>query len=575
MKDILKKLTKYKIQIMIIIIFIFVQVIAELFMPTIMADIVDVGITTGDTKYILFRGAIMLGVALIGVVGAIIGGFFSSKVSSIFGCRLRNEIFEKVTRFSLDEFDEKGTASFITRTTNDVTQIQQFVYIMLRMFLRAPIMCIGGIIMAVSKNAKLSIVFLLIVPLIALAIFIVAKLAFPLFNKMQKKLDRLNLVLREQLTGIRVIRAFNRSKYEKNKFKTANEDLRDVAIKVNKLTAALMPVMMLIMNLTTVIIIWFGAIQIDNGNMQVGDLMAFVQYAMQILFSFIMVSMLFIMFPRAQASAKRINEVLSMEKKLEVKKEDNISKDIISIEFENVDFRYKGAEEKALRNINLYAEKGDTIAIIGGTGAGKSTLINLIPRFYDIEKGKIKINNEDYRNYSVESIRKEIGYVPQKSVLFSGSVKENVVFGSKKDNSRVEEVIELSQSKEFVDNMSEKTETFIAQGGKNISGGQKQRLSIARAIYKKPSIYLFDDSFSALDFKTDAKLRSALKNEMQNSISFIVAQRVSTIMNFSKIVVLNEGEIVGMGKHKELLKNCDVYKEIVNSQLSEEELLNA
>ncbi len=444
---------------------------------------------------------------------------------------------------------------------------------MLRMMISAPMMCIGGIIMAVSKDAKLSLVIIVVMPILAMAIGIIGKKGMPLFKMMQLKIDKLNLVLRENLTGIRVIRAFNRIDHEKKRFDKANLDLTNTAIKVNKIMAALMPIMMVVLNFTTIAVVWFGGIRIDNGSMQVGDLMAFIQYVMQIMFSLIMVSMMFILIPRASASAVRINEVLDTVSEINDGDNTKSSNKKGYIEFKDVTFNYPGAEKPALSNISFSAKPGETTAIIGGTGSGKSTLISLIPRFYDVSGGSILVNGIDIREMTQEDLRLKVGFVPQKAVLFSGTIADNIRYG--KENASYEEVkhaAEIAQASDFISNMKDGFESVISQGGTNVSGGQKQRLSIARALVRRPEIYVFDDSFSALDFKTDAKLRAALKKETGKSTVIIVAQRVSTVMNADRIIVLDDGQIAGIGNHKELLNTCDVYREIVSSQLSEEEL---
>ncbi len=569
-----KNLKPYSASIGIVLVLMFFQSLSQLYLPTLMSDIVDIGVVMGDTKYILKVGGFMLLVAIGGTISTVIASFFSSKISVGFGKDLRRKVFTRVESFSLNEFDKFGTSTLITRTTNDITQVQQVTILILRMMVSAPMMCIGGIVMAVSRDVKLSLVIVVIIPVLVALIAVVAKKGIPLFKAMQLKIDKINLVTREGLTGIRVIRAFNRIDSEKKRFNDANKDLMSTAIKVNRIMASLFPIMMLLLNLTTVAIIWFGGIRIDNGNMQVGDLMAFIQYVMQIMFALIMFSMMFVMVPRASASAVRINEVLEVNPEIKDSKK-TIKADSKRgfIELKDVTFSYHGAEEPALKNISFSAEPGEVTAIIGGTGSGKSTLVNLIPRFYDIDSGSIYINGVDIREMTQEDLRAKIGFVPQKAVLFSGTITQNIKYG--KENATDDEIFhaaEIAQAAEFITEMKEGFDSFISQGGTNVSGGQKQRLSIARALVRQPEIYVFDDSFSALDFKTDAKLRIALKNETKESTVIIVAQRVSTVMNADRIIVLDEGSIVGMGKHKELLKNCEIYREIVASQLSEEEL---
>ncbi len=553
---------------------IFIQVILELFLPTLMGNIVDIGVTNGDTPYIFKTGGIMIIIALAAILLAVVSMYLSSRISMAFGRNLRSEVFKRAEEFSLNEFDKIGTSSLITRTTNDITQIQQVVMMSLRMMARAPIMAIGGIIMAVSKNAKLSLIIVFVMPIIILVITIVTKKGVPLFKAIQTKLDRLNQVLRENLMGVRVIRAFNRVDYEQKRFDAANKDLTDTTIQVNKILAAMMPVMTLILNFTIIAVIWFGSINIDNGVMKVGDLMAYIQYIMQILFALMMLSMIFVMIPRASASATRINQVLDTEPEIKDPEKANIV-DIKNgiVEFQKVTFTYPGAEEPALKDISFIAKPGEVTAIIGGTGSGKSTLINLIPRFYDIDSGSVSLDGVDIRELTQENLRQNIGLVPQRAVLFTGTIEENIKYG--KEDASEEEIshaADVAQASEFILNLEDKFKSLITQGGTNLSGGQKQRLSIARALVRKAKVYLFDDSFSALDFKTDAKLRSALKSETTDTTLIVVAQRVSSVIDADQIIVLDKGIILGIGKHEELLKTCHVYREIVSSQLSEEEI---
>jgi ATP-binding cassette subfamily B multidrug efflux pump len=583
-------LKSYSLQIVAIVILIFTQVIANLYLPSLMADIINKGIVQKDVvqtisflgfsgsyqgvDYILRTGGIMLLISAGGAICSIISTFFSSRTAVGFGRIIRNKLFTKVEGFSLHEFDKIGTATLITRTTNDVTQIQAVTVMIFSIMLFAPLTGIGGIVMALKEDAPLTWIFAIIIPLLGIIIGLTLKSAMPLFKLMQVKIDKLNLVLREGLTGIRVIRAFNRIDTEKVRFDIASTDLMDNAIKVNKIMAFLMPIMMLIMNVTTIAIIWFGGIRIDEGKMQIGSLIAFIQYGMQILFGFLMLSMVFIMIPRAQASAIRINEVLDMDSEiLDPKNTILADKESGYVEFKNVSFSYPGADQPAINNITFSARPGEITAIIGGTGSGKSTLVNLIPRFYDTTTGSVLVDGVDIKEMSQENLRAKIGFVPQKTVLFSGTITDNIKYG--KDNATIDEIkhaANVAQATDFISGMSEGYEHVIAQGGTNVSGGQKQRLSIARALVRKPEIYIFDDSFSALDFKTDAKLRAALKNETEKATVIIIAQRVATVMDADRIIVLDDGQISGMGTHKELLTNCKVYHEIVSSQLSEEEL---
>ncbi|MCM3340789.1 MULTISPECIES: ABC transporter ATP-binding protein [unclassified Paenibacillus] len=574
MMKLFRFLRPYRIPIGFVLALVFVQSLSDLYLPTLMSDIVDTGIVQGDTPYILRIGGFMLLVAAGGMICSIGASYLSSKVAAGFGRLLRGKVFAHVENFSLQEFDKIGTASLITRTTNDITQLQQVLIMILRMMVSAPMMCIGGIIMAVSKDAKLTLVLAVAIPLLALAIFAVASKGIPLFKAMQVKLDKLNLVLREGLTGIRVIRSFNRIDHEKERFNEANQDLTNTAVKVNRIMASLMPLMMLAMNFSTIAIIWFGSIRIDNGHMQVGSLMAFIQYAMQIMFSLIMVSIIFVMIPRASASAARINEVLNMQSEIkDAAQVKQANRERGYIEFNDVTFSYPGAEQPAISNISFSASPGETTAIIGGTGSGKSTLLSLIPRFYDVDSGSIMVNGVDVREMAQQDVRSKIGFVPQKAVLFTGTINDNICYG-KQDatDEEIRHAANIAQATEFISAMQDGFDSEIAQGGSNVSGGQKQRLSIARALVRRPEIYVFDDSFSALDFKTDAKLRAALKEETTESTVLLVAQRVSTVMDADRIIVLDEGRIAGIGTHRQLMDSCSVYREIVSSQLSEEEI---
>ncbi|MBU9714384.1 ABC transporter ATP-binding protein [Evansella tamaricis] len=573
MLSMLKHLKPYKLSIVFIILLTMAGTLLELYLPTLMADVVDIGIVNEDIPYILQTGGWMVVCAILAILLTVLVNFFASKVAMGFGKDVRRKLFVNVENFSLQEFEKIGPASLITRSTNDVKQIQDVLNMILRMMTRAPLMLLGGIILAVSRDQTLSLIFLVALPILALTIFLISRKAIPLFGELQKRTDRLNLLLRESLIGTRVVRAFNRVEFEKKRFNEANEAFRDTGIQVNKIISFLFPSMLIIMNFTNIAIVWFGAVRIDNGAMQVGNLMAFLQYSMMILMSLIMLSFAFIMIPRAQASAKRVNEVLLIDPDIkDPERAKPVSDATAQLAFQNVTFRYAGAEKAAVENITFTANQGETTAIIGSTGAGKTTLVQLIPRFYDIESGSISLNGADIRDMTQKALRAKIGYVPQKASLFSGTIAENVRFGNKDaTEEEVLDALETAQAIEFVKEKKEGIHTYIEQAGSNLSGGQKQRLSIARALVRKPDVYIFDDSFSALDYKTDANLRKALKRETENAIIILVAQRVNTVMDADRIIVLNEGKVAGMGTHEELIQNNTIYQEIVASQKTEGE----
>ncbi|MFA7533169.1 MAG: ABC transporter ATP-binding protein [Tissierellaceae bacterium] len=529
-----------------------------------------------QSNYILYIGGIMLLISILSAVASISVGFLSSRVSARLGRNLRDKVFRKVTSFSNSEFDDFSTASLITRSTNDIQQVQMFTMLMLRMVFYAPILGVGGIIRALRTNTSMAWTIGVGVMAILALVLLLFSIAMPRFKKMQKLVDKVNLVMRESLNGLMVIRAFNTQKYEEGKFDKANRDLTKTNLFVSRMMVMMMPTMMLIMNGIMLLIIWVGAREIDMGSIQVGDMMAFMQYTMQIIMSFLMISMVSIMLPRASVSASRISEVLDKELSIEDPMEAKtiVEKSPGKLEFNNVYFKYPGAEKHVLEGISFAAKPGEITAFIGSTGSGKSTIINLIPRFYDVTEGEILLDGINIKDLKLQDLRERIGYVPQKGILFSGTIDSNLRYG-KNINAKEEDIlkaIEISQAKEFIEEKEKGIQSEISQGGSNVSGGQKQRLSIARALVKRPDIFIFDDSFSALDFKTDANLRKAMEKDIQNSTIIIVAQRINTIANAENIIVLDEGKIVGMGKHKELLRSCQVYRQIALSQLSEEEL---
>lgn len=550
------------------------QAIANLYLPTLTSDITNNGIMKSDIGYIWRTGGIMLLISAGGVICAVIASLLGSKTSMGLGRILRSRIFRNVESFSLREFDKFGASTLITRTTNDIVQIQTTTVLIFNMMVSAPITLVGGTILAYNQDKGLTVILACALPLIGALIAFFAIKGIPLFRVVQEKLDKLNLIVRENLTGIRVIRAFNRIEKEEKRFDSGSRDLAYTYIKVNRIMALMMPAMMLIMNMVSLSIIWFGSQKVGSGESNIGNLMAFMQYAMQILSSLLMLTMMFIMIPRAQAAADRISEVLETEPDIvDPENAEHAESEHGYVEFKNVSFRYHGAENPVISGITFSAKPGETTAIVGGTGSGKSTIVSLIPRFYDVEEGEVLVDGVDVRNISQQELRAKIGFVPQKAVLFTGTINENLRYGkSDATDEEIEKAASVAQATDFIEDMNDGYETLLSEGGLNLSGGQKQRLSIARALVRRPEIYVFDDSFSALDFKTDAKLRAALKGETENATVIIVAQRVGTVMDADRIIVLDEGKVAGIGTHKELMESCEVYREIVSSQLSEEEL---
>jgi len=573
MLKLFRHLRPYALAVAVTLALVFASAMAELSLPAMMSSIVDNGIAKGDIPGIWKTGGTMLVVAFAGIIASLIGGFLASRTSMAFGRDLRSKVFARVSSFSLREMDRFGASSLITRTTNDIPQVQQIAFMMQRMMAHAPMMAIGGIVMALSTEPKLSWILLVVLPLLALVIVLLAVKGMPLFKSIQTKLDGLNRVMRENLTGIRVVRAFDRVEHERNRFDGVNTDLTATTLKVNNLMAFLFPFVMLMMNVTTIMIVWFGGLAIDKGEVKIGSLMAFIQYAVQIMFSVIMVSVIFIMVPRAQVSATRINEVLDVDPEIkDPASPERIARPAGKVEFRNVSFGYGGSAEPAIRDISFTAVPGTTTAIIGGTGSGKSTIINLLARFYDVDSGAVLVDDIDIRKMSQDDLRSGLGLATQRPILFSGTIADNLRFSrAEATDDELAKAAKTAQATDFIAEKEGGMDAAIAQGGVNVSGGQKQRLAIGRALAKRPRVYLFDDSFSALDFKTDAKLRAALRKDTTDATVIIVAQRVGTIRDADQIIVLDEGHMVGKGKHAELMRSCDVYKEIVASQMSAEE----
>lgn len=554
-------------------IFLGFQVVCDLSLPNLTSNLINNGVAKGNVGYIWQIGLQMLGLTLVGIFAAAGNVYFASTQAQKMGARLRGKIFKKVLSFGNYEMDKFGSSSLITRTTNDVMQIQNVTIMMLRMMIMAPLMLIGASVMAYFNEKRLTSIFLVSIPILLIAIGCAMYFAVPLFQKLQKQIDRINLIFREGLTGVRVIRAFRQDKFEQERFDRANKDYTETGIKVFSIVSLMFPIMTLVLNVTNMGIIWFGARLIANHEMQVGNLVAFMTYASIILFSFMMLSMIFVLIPRAEVAAKRINAVLEIENSIN-DAESEIGRDSdkiqASLEFKNVSFRYRGAEDLALDNLSVDVKAGETLAIIGGTGSGKSTLINLIPRLYDVNSGEVLVDGNDVRKYSLHDLHDKVAFVQQKAVLFKGTIRSNLLIGNPEATEEdMWKALEIAQAKDFISDLPDGLDAVVEQGGDNFSGGQKQRLAIARAIIKPASIYVFDDSFSALDFKTDAKLRLALRQDerISKAIIVIVAQRISTVTGADHIVVLDEGKVVGQGTHKELLADNTTYQEIVESQM--------
>lgn len=574
MISILRFLKPYKKQVAIVMALTLVTAIANLYLPDLNASIINEGVAKGDTDYIWRQGMVMLGVTLALGVASIVSVYWGSKTAMSFGRDVRHQIFRRVQAFSLAELNRFGAPSLITRTTNDVQQVQMVVVLGLNVILLAPFMAIGGIIMAMRQDLPLSALIAVVIPVLALVIGVMLKRALPVFKMMQKRLDRVNQVMRENLAGIRVIRAFVRTDYEERRFDVANRELTETMLYVGRLFSLMMPTVMAIFNLALVATMWFGGLRIESGAMPIGNLTAFLSYIMQILMSVMMATIMFVMVPRASASAERINEVLDTDPQISDPASPVVPAERVGVvEFENVEFRYPGAQDPVLCGVSFTALPGQTTAIVGSTGSGKSTLINLVPRFYDVTGGRLLVDEVDVRDMTQAELWSRVGFIPQKSFLFSGTVASNLRYGRNgATDQELWHALEVAQGDAFVRSMPEGLESPITQGGTNVSGGQRQRLAIARALVKRPPIYVFDDSFSALDFKTDAALRAALEADTGEATVIIVAQRVSTIMHADSIIVLDEGRIVGTGTHSELMTTSDTYREIVRSQLTEEEV---
>ena len=565
-------LRPYRRQLVLVVSLLLVQAISNLYLPTLNADIINNGVVKGDTHHIVMIGGLMLAVTLLMGVAAVIAVYWSARTAMGFGRDVRSALFRKVQGFSQMEVSRFGTPSLITRTTNDMQQVQMLVLMSLTVMILAPIMCIGGVFMALRMNARLSLLLVVIIPVMALFIGVMVSKAIPLFRQMQAKIDGINRVLRETLSGIRVIRAFDRTEHEERRFDESNVDLTGVTLRVTRLFALMMPTIMLITNLSTVAVMWFGSIQVGHGRMEIGNLTAFLTYVIQILFSVLMATMMFLMIPRAAASAERIQEVLDTEPTVLDPEMPATAPRLGTLEFRDVEFRYPGAEDPVLSGISFSAGPGEVTAIVGSTGSGKSTLVNLVTRFQDVTGGAVLVDGTDIREMAQQDLWGRIGLVPQRAFLFSGTVGGNIRDGDEHaSDEEVWHALRVAQAADFVAEMPEGLEAPITQGGTNVSGGQRQRLAIARAVLKRPEIYVFDDAFSALDFTTDALLRAALRAETADATVLIVAQRVGTIMHADRILVLADGSIVGAGTHEQLLETCDTYQEIVYSQLSPEE----
>ena len=574
MKIIFKHLKPYWFLVVIALSFVFIQTLTDLYLPTLMSDIINKGLLTTNLNYIYQVGGKMLLVAILGMICSIGSVYLASLIASKFSYRLRRDVFNHVQSFSLVEMDKLSTSSLITRTTNDVTQLQMVTVMILRMMVMAPLMAIGGIIMAYSKDHNLTIIFAVSIPILILVISVIARRIIPLFNLLQQKIDQINQIMREKLTGLRVIRAFNNDHFEHKRYTKANKGLMDTSLKVMYTMAMLMPIMLFIINLVSIAVIWFGGHRIDSGSMQIGDLMAFIQYAMQIMFSFISLSMMFIMIPRAIVSSKRISEVLSTKPTIrDPKSEQAMTGNDVILEFDHVSFKYPHSIDNTLTDITFKLKRGETLAILGATGSAKTTLLNLIMRFYDVTDGEIFIQGVNIKNINQHVLRAIVALVSQKAILFEGTILDNLKMGHEEATDlEIDSVCKTAMCDEFINSLDHKYMTHLAQGATNLSGGQKQRLSIARSLLRSADLYLFDDSFSALDYETDHKVRKNLKTCYPDMTKIIVAQRIGTVMDADKIMILDEGHMMAFGSHQSLIKTSNIYKEIVESQLSKGEV---
>lgn len=564
-----KYINRYRGQFLIALTFLILETVGDLIQPTIMSKIIDNGVKMGDMDYVLKLGGFMLLMTGLGAICAVTRNIVSSKVSQSFGADLREDLYIKIQSFSFDNIDEFQDASLITRLTNDINQIQHFAHGMMRVFVKAPVLGLGAIVMAFLLNPKMALILLGVVPVVSLIIGINLKISYPIFTKIQKALDKVNGVMREYLAGIRVVKAFNRYNYEKERFRKVNQDLKEVTLKGMRIVAVFNPLVALTVNIGIVMVLWFGGLRVNVGDMEVGKIMAFINYMTQVLFALMIMTRVLNMFIRAKASAERIGEVFEAKDTIVIKDKPTLIKDLKGkVEFDDVYFKYSSSGNYVLENISFSVNPGETLAIIGSTGSGKSTLINLIPRFYDVNKGKVMIDNIDVRDFSLSQLREQIAIVPQKVLLFTGSITDNIKWGNENaTDEEIEKVAKIAQAHDFITSFNNGYNTYLGQGGVNLSGGQKQRISIARALIKKPKILILDDSTSAVDLITERNIKKGLNEYLKNTTTILIAQRITSVMNADKILVMDKGKIVGMGAHEELMKSCEVYGDIYRSQI--------